>query len=153
VQFRELFKTLLELQQERKVKHIGLFNIEPEQFSQALNLGHFVSVQNNYNVCNQESEDVLRLCEQYNIVFIPYFTVGGDRQEVIANEMVIAIAQKHQATTHQIALAWLLNHSTNIVPIPGTSSIAHLEENIESLNIKLDPEDVLQLDGISANVS
>jgi len=153
VPFEESFKTLLELQQSGKIKHIGLSNIRPEQFSQAVNLGSFVSVQNNYNVFNREHEDVLRLCEQYSLAFIPYFPVGGNRQGGPADEVVEAIAVKHQATTHQIALAWLLNHSPNIVPIPGTSSINHLQENIASVNIKLDEEDVNRLNSISNNVS
>ncbi len=153
VPFEESFKTLLELQQRGKIKHIGLSNIRPEQFSQAVNLGSFVSVQNNYNVFNREHEDVLRLCEQHSLAFIPYFPVGGNRQGGPADEVVEAIVLKHQATVHQIALAWLLNHSPNIVPIPGTSSINHLQENIASVNIELDEEDVSRLDSISNNVS
>ena len=153
VPFEESFKTLLELQQRGKIKHIGLSNIRPEQFSQAVNLGSFVSVQNNYNVFNREHEDVLRLCEQHSLAFIPYFPVGGNRQGGPADEVVEAIVLKHQATVHQIALAWLLNHSPNIVPIPGTSSINHLQENIASVNTELDEEDVSRLDSISNNVS
>lgn len=153
VPFDQSFKTLLELQQEGKIKHIGLSNIEPEQFSQALNLGNFVSVQNNYNVFNREHEDILKLCEQHGMAFIPYFPVGGNRLDGPADEIVASIAQKHQATNHQIALAWLLNHSTNIVPIPGTSSLLHLEENVASVNIKLEADDIERLDGIATNVS
>jgi aryl-alcohol dehydrogenase-like predicted oxidoreductase len=153
VPFEESFKTLLELQQRGKIKHIGLSNIRPEQFSKAVNLGSFVSVQNNYNVFNREHEDVLRLCEQHSLAFIPYFPVGGNRQGGPVDEVVEAIALKHQATVHQIALAWLIKHSPNIVPIPGTSSINHLQENIASVNIELDEEDVSRLDSISNNVS
>ena len=153
VPFEESFKTLLELQQRGKIKHIGLSNIRPEQFSQAVNLGSFVSVQNNYNVFNREHEDVLRLCEQHSLAFIPYFPVGGNRQGGPVDEVVEDIALKHQATVHQIALAWLIKHSPNIVPIPGTSSINHLQENIASVNIELDEEDVSRLDSISNNVS
>jgi aryl-alcohol dehydrogenase-like predicted oxidoreductase len=153
VPFEESFKALLDLQGQGKIKYIGLSNIEPEHFSQAVNLGHFVSVQNNYNVFNREHEDVLRLCEQHGVAFIPYFPMGGNRQDGPENEIVVAIAQKHQATIHQIALAWLLNHPANTLPIPGTGSINHLKENIASVNIKLDSTDIEQLDSIATNVS
>ncbi len=85
VPFEDSFRTLLDLQKEGKIRHIGLSNIEPEHFMKALNMGSFVSVQNNYNVLNREHEDVLRLCEQHRIAFIPYFPIGGGMQPLSAN--------------------------------------------------------------------
>ena len=153
VPFEESFQTMLDLQKEGKIKDIGLSNIEPENFETALNMGSFVSVQNNYNVFNREHEDVLRLCEEHSIAFIPYFPVGGNIAGGLGNELLSQVAQKYQATNHQIALSWLLNHSDNIVPIPGTSSIEHLKQNIAIGDVKLDNEDIEILDGLSGNIS
>lgn len=153
VPFEESFKTLLDLQREGKIRHIGLSNIEPAHFSQAMNMGHFVSVQNHYNLFNREHEDVMRLCEQYGQIFIPYFPVGGNRGNGVKDTIINAVAEKHQATNHQIALAWILNHSTCTLPIAGTSSIQHLKDNLEAVRIDLDDEDIKQLDSIATNVS
>ena len=153
VSFEESYKTLLELQKEGKIRHIGLSNIEPEHFEAALQMGKFVSVQNNYNVFNREHEDVLRLCEANDIAFIPYFPIAGDGPDKVDTELLNRIASNHQASSRQVALAWLLNHSDHILPIPGTSSISHLEENLGSLKLQLDGQEVSQLDAMSSNVS
>lgn len=153
VPFEESFATLLDLQREGKIKQIGLSNIEPEDFNAALNMGHFVSVQNNYNLFNREHEDVLRMCEQHGIAFIPYFPVCGNLSKGPEHDLVMALSTKYECTPHQIALAWLLEHSANLLPIPGTSSIDHLEENVSSAHISLDDSDVAALDRIAINVS
>lgn len=153
VPFEESFSTLLDLQREGKIKQIGLSNIEPEDFKAAINMGHFVSVQNNYNLFNREHEDVLRMCEQHGIVFIPYFPVGGNLPDGPAHNLVSSLSTKYECTPHQIALAWLLEHSGNLLPIPGTSSIEHLEENVAAAHISLDDSDVDALDKLSVNVS
>lgn len=150
VPFEESFSTLLDLQREGKIRHIGLSNIEPEHFRIAINMGQVVSVQNHYNLLNREHEDVLNLCERHGIVFIPYFPVGGNNSAGLNNKIIDNIAKVHEASTYQIALAWLLNHSSNILPIPGTSSINHLLENVASVKIKLSKEQVEQLDLIDA---
>lgn len=152
VPFEESFQTMLDLQKEGKIKDIGLSNIEPEHFQMALNMGRFVSVQNNYNVINREHEDILRLCEEHGIAFIPYFPVGGNIGGP-SSETISDIAEKYGVTNHQIALAWLLNHSDAILPIPGTSRIKHLEENVAAGNIKLESADVKTLDNLATNVS
>jgi pyridoxine 4-dehydrogenase len=149
VPFEESYRTMLDLQREGKVRHLGLSNIEPEHFKLATEMGEFVSVQNNYNVFNREHEDVLALCEQNGIAFIPYFPVGGGQSDM-QESVLLAIAKKHGVSTHQIALAWLLAHSPVMLPIPGTSSIAHLEENVLATNIQLSPEDMDALDSIAS---
>jgi len=149
VSFKDSYSTLLELQREGKIRHIGLSNIEPEHFMEALNMGPFVSVQNNYNVLNREHEDVLRLCEEHEVAFIPYFPMGGNQPGGVADQVLNHIADKNDVTTHQVALAWLLAHSPVMLPIPGTSSIEHLEQNVAAASLKLDDEDMQQLDALA----
>ena len=152
IPFEESFQTLIDMQREGKITNIGLSNIEPENFLKAMNMGRFESVQNNYNVFNREHEDVLRLCEKHSVAFIPYFPVGGNTGS-IKNKNLEKIALKYDASPHQIALAWLLDHSSVMLPIPGTSSLEHLEENILAADIELDDEDIETLDSLSDNAS
>ena len=151
VPFKDSFATLLELQSEGKIRHIGLSNIRPEHFQTALDMGgKFVSVQNHYNILNREHEAVLQLCEEHDIAFIPYFPMGGGPSRGgVEHEVLDAIARKHDATSRQIALAWLLAHSPQILPIPGTSSLEHLETNVAAASIKLASEDIERLDRLS----
>jgi aryl-alcohol dehydrogenase-like predicted oxidoreductase len=149
VPFKDSFATLLELQSEGKIRHIGLSNIGPEHFTTAMGMGKFVSVQNNYNVLNREHEEVLQLCQEQGIAFIPYFPVGGGQPGGVADRVLIDVAEKHDATVHQVALAWLLAHSPVTLPIPGTSSAGHLEENIGAGRLKLDSNDIERLDSLS----
>jgi pyridoxine 4-dehydrogenase len=148
VPFEDSFQTLLDLQQAGKIRSIGLSNIEPEHFEKALRMGSFVSVQNNYNILNRDHEDILKLCEQHNVVFIPYFPIGGNQENGLAGEVLSRVASTHSVTPRQVALAWLLAHSPVTLPIPGTSSIQHLEENVAAAAINLTPEDMAQLDSI-----
>jgi aryl-alcohol dehydrogenase-like predicted oxidoreductase len=107
-----------------------------------------VSVQNNYSVLNRDSEDVLRLCEEKGVMFIPYFPIGGNTGGL--NEQVLqSVADKHGATVRQIGLAWLLQHSPVMVPIPGTANVTHLEENMRAVEITLDDQDIERLDGLA----
>jgi pyridoxine 4-dehydrogenase len=149
VPFEDSFQTLLDLQKAGKIRYIGLSNIEPEHFKIALSMGKFVSVQNNYNILNREHEDVLRLCEQNNIAFIPYFPMGGNQENGLADEVLSDVADKYEVSPRQIGLAWLLAHSPITLPIPGTSSKKHLEENVAAAAIKLGPEDLARLDNIN----
>jgi pyridoxine 4-dehydrogenase len=109
-----------------------------------------VSVQNMYSVDNRIWEGVLNYCEDNNIAFIPWFPLNAGN--VASQEKLQQVADKHGATVHQVALNWLLNHSKNILLIPGTSSVAHLEENMKTADITLDAEDIDELDGISPPV-
>jgi len=135
VPYAEQVGAAKQFQDEGKVRHIGISNVSLEQLRIAQSVAQIVSVQNQYNASNRASEDVLKACEQDKIVFIPWFPVAaGDIHE---HDAVSQIAKEKNATPYQIALAWLLRHSPVMLPIPGTSSIAHLEENIAAGAIEL----------------
>lgn len=149
VPFTDSVKTFFELQKAGKVKHVGLSNVTTDQLKQALELGEIVSVQNNYSVLNREHEAVLQLCEDHGIAFIPYFPIGGNTGG-LSEQVLGSIAQKHDATVRQIGLAWLLQHSPVMLPIPGTGSVAHLEENMRAADIELTVDDIAELDSLAA---
>jgi aryl-alcohol dehydrogenase-like predicted oxidoreductase len=143
VPFEDSIKTLVELQKAGKIRHLGLSNVTVDQIKTAQTMTDIVSVQNRYNAgASANSEEVLQYCQSQGIAFIPYFPIGGDGTNL---DMLEGVAKKHHATVRQIALAWLLTHSPVMLPIPGTSSIGHLEENIASTDIKLDKEDMDEL--------
>src|SRR5947209_16987920 len=120
---------LAELQDEGKIRHIGLSNVGVEEIERAQEIAPIVSVQNHYNVNDRASEDVLRFCEQAGIAFLPYFPLAtGELAE--SGTALAEIASAHGATPAQVALAWLLRHSPVTLPIPGTSQIAHFDENV-----------------------
>lgn len=148
VKFHESLQALINFKDAGKIRHIGLSNVEPENLEEALNMTEIVSVQNNYNVANREHDDVLKMCEENSIAFIPYFPLGhGDLTS--RNGPLAEVAEKYQATTGQIALAWLLMKSKIMLPIPGTSSLEHLHENIAAANIVLKPEDLETLETLT----
>jgi len=145
VPFKDSLQTLIDLKNEGKIKHIGLSNIEPEHLREALQMTQIASVQNNYNLANREHDDVLMRCEQHGVVFIPYFPLGsGDLTK--PDGPLADMAKKYDATTGQVALAWLLAHSPVMLPIPGTSSLEHLAENVGACNIQFDASDKAELD-------
>lgn len=147
VPFDESIGALRELRDAGKVRRIGLSNVDRDQVARAREIVEIESVQNNYNLRNRESEPVLRYCEEHGMTFIPYFPLdAGD----IGHETLEAIAREQRATPFQIALAWLLRHSPCAVPIPGTSSIAHLEENVASAKIALTDAQYEQLSALPA---
>jgi aryl-alcohol dehydrogenase-like predicted oxidoreductase len=126
------------MQQEGKIRHVGLSNVTPEQLAIGRGLVEVVSVQNEYNVFDRSSEEVLEICEAENIGFIPWFPVGAGK---IETKKLDQVAPKYEATSYQIALAWLLKRSPVMLPIPGTASLAHLEENVAASAIDLSDED------------
>ena len=143
VPFEESIQALVEIQKEGKIRHLGLSNVTVDQIKVAQSMTDIVSVQNRYNIgISAASEDVLQYCQSQGIAFIPYFPIGGDGTNL---DMLEGVAKKHNATVRQIALAWLLAHSPVMLPIPGTSSIEHLEENIAAADIKLDEQDLAEL--------
>ena len=132
---------LKELQDEGKIRHIGISNVSLEEFERAREVVEVVTVQNRYSLVDRHSEDVLEACEELGIGFIPWFPLAtGD----LANPggPLDEIARAHDATPGQVALAWLLARSRVILPIPGTSSVAHLEENVAARDLRLTDEDV-----------
>lgn len=147
VDYRSSLQTLIDLKNEGKIRHIGISNVAPENLEQALKMTEIAGVQNRYNVLERDSEEVLRICEENGIAFIPYFPMGGGRWAQ-GNETLKKVAERHQATVGQIALAWLLARSKIILPIPGTSSLEHLRENIAAANIELTPEDMEALENL-----
>ena len=141
------FGFLQQAQKDGLIKHIGLSEVDVDMIKKAQEFFEVVSVQNKYSVDNREWEHVLQYCKAHNIAFIPWFPLSGGN--VAVQDKLKQIAGKHEATVHQVALNWLLNHSDNILLIPGTSSIAHLEENMESISLELSEEDIRELNSIS----
>ena len=153
VPLRDSLLALKDLQAKGKIRHIGISNVSVEQLKEAMEIVNIVSVQNHYNVANRSSEDVLQECERQGIAFLPYFPIGGGgwtaEDNLTTHDSPLSeIAKAHSATPGQIALAWLLHHSPVIIPIPGTASIEHLEENTAALDIELSSEEVVQIEAL-----
>lgn len=142
------FEFLQKAQQEGKIKHIGLSEVGVDDIKKAQEFFEVVSVQNMYSVDNRKWEPVLQYCKAHNIAFIPWFPLNAGN--VASQDKLKQIAEKHGATVHQVALNWLLNHAENILLIPGTSSVAHLEENMQATTVELSDDDVSELNSISA---
>jgi pyridoxine 4-dehydrogenase len=148
VPFEEQIGALRKLRDEGKIRLIGLSNVDLEQVRRAERIVEIASVQNSYNVGNRTGEPVLEHCELNEITFIPYFPLdGGDLHTI---EALTPIARAHQATIWQIGLAWLLARSPAMLPIPGTSSLVHLEENVAASGIALSQSELAALDGVAA---
>ncbi len=135
VPFEEQVGALKELQDAGKIRFAGLSNVDLEQLERARRIVDVVSVQNSYNVGHRVSDPVLAYCESHSIAFIPFFPIdAGDIHEI---ESLAPIAASHDATVYQVALAWLLRRSPVMLPIPGTSSQVHLEENVAAAALDL----------------
>lgn len=141
------FEFLQKAQQDGKVKHLGLSEVSVEDIQKAQEFFEVVSVQNMYSVDNRKWEPVLQYCKEHNIAFIPWYPIGGGN--VSANETLQRVADKKGASKHQVALSWLLHHADNILLIPGTSSVSHLEENIKAGEIELTEQDMEELGAIA----
>ncbi|MCW2525671.1 MAG: putative oxidoreductase [Pseudonocardiales bacterium] len=143
VPYADTVGAFVELQQAGKVRHIGVSNVSAEQLALAQTLCTVVSVQNKYNAGERNSDEVLAICESSGIPFIPWQPmVVGDA----AKAAVAAVAAEHGATSEQVALAWLLQRSPILLPIPGTSNVSHLDANIDAAWLKLSESDVARLD-------
>jgi aryl-alcohol dehydrogenase-like predicted oxidoreductase len=136
--------TLKDLQAQGKIKHIGLSEVSVRQIQHAQTLAPIVSVQNRYSLADRGSEDVLEFCEREKIGFIPWFPLAAGQLSG-ADSSVSRTAAQLKATPSQVALAWLLARSPVILPIPGTSSVKHLEENIAAAGLKIDEDTVRAL--------
>jgi pyridoxine 4-dehydrogenase len=140
---------LAELQAEGKIRHIGLSNVDVEELERAQQIVSVASVQNHYNVFDRASEDVLRFCEESGIAFLPYFPLAaGDLAR--PGSALAEIAGRHGATPAQVSLAWLLQHAPVTLPIPGTSSAAHFDENREAAELELEEDELEALDELAA---
>jgi pyridoxine 4-dehydrogenase len=144
VPYEDSVGALKDLQDEGKIKHVGVSNVSLEELEQARGIVEVVTVQNRYNVTDRHSEDVLDECEEAGIGFIPWFPLATGKLARPGGPLD-RIAQQHDATPGQIALAWLLARSPVMLPIPGTSSVEHLEENVAAAQIELSPEEVEEI--------
>ncbi len=137
--------TLTDLRDEGKIAHIGLSEISVEQLDEVQEIAEVVSVQNHYNLENRDAADVLEACEERRIGFIPWFPLAsGDLLR--DGSPLEEIAERHDASPAQIALAWLLARSEVMLPIPGTSSVDHLEDNLAAAEIELSADEVSELE-------
>lgn len=142
------FEFLAKAQSDGRVKHLGLSEVSVEEIKQAQKHFKVVSVQNRYSVSDRRWEPVLDYCKEQNIAFIPFLPMGGGK-EMRGEAVLQEVARRYDATTRQIALSWLLHHSDNILLIPGTSNISHLEENMAAGGIQLSDGDIQILDAIA----
>jgi aryl-alcohol dehydrogenase-like predicted oxidoreductase len=136
VPVEESLGVIKKLQEQGKIRHVGLSEVKPDEIDQARNLIEIVSVQNQYNIGDRRHEDVVDYCTKNNIAFIPWFPVAAGKLAQPGGKLDTA-AKRHDATVSQISLAWLLHRSPVILPIPGTSSLEHLEENIAAASVTL----------------
>jgi pyridoxine 4-dehydrogenase len=147
--FAESVGALAELQAEGKIRHVGLSNVSVAQLDEARRIVEIASVQNEYNLGNRDCEDVLEACEREGIAFLPWYPLGAGKLARPGGP-VEEIAAAHRATPAQVALAWLLQRSVTgagpvTIPIPGTSSLAHLEENLGARDLTLTDEELARL--------
>ena len=143
-------EALANMQSEGKIRFIALSNVTVEHIERAQKIVPIVSVQNRYSFADREWDDVVDYCERNGIAFIPWFPLGAG---TVAGRVLERIAKARQTKPIQVALAWLLKRSPMMLPIPGTSSLAHLEENVQAASLQLTEEESLELTGIAALAS
>ena len=144
VPFMDSVGALADAQRAGKIRHIGVSNFNVAELERARKVATIVSVQNEYNLGNRESEPVLERCGKLGIAFLPWYPLGAGA--VLRSSGMKRLSKKTKATPAQLALAWLLARSPVMLPIPGTSSIRHLEENVAAANLKLSKEDLAALE-------
>ena len=145
VPLEESVGALAELRDEGKIRHVGLSNVGRRHIAEAQKIVPIVSVQNRYSLTARDSEEVLKACEEQGLGFIPWFPLdaGG-----IAKDAIEEVARRHSATPMHVALAWLLQHSPATLPIPGTSNVAHLDENVAAASLELSDDDLSSLEDV-----
>ncbi|MBU6336565.1 MAG: aldo/keto reductase [Acidobacteria bacterium] len=147
IPYAESVGALAELQREGLIRHVGISNVDSVQLEVALDIVDVVSVQNRFSISDRGSLEVLLACERHGLAFLPWFPlVAGSLEE---DEVIDRIAARHDATRYQVAIAWLLQRSPVMLPIPGTSSISHLEENVAAGAIRLSEEEMLELEAVA----
>jgi aryl-alcohol dehydrogenase-like predicted oxidoreductase len=146
VGLEESVSALHELRDEGKIRHVGLSNVDAEELARARRIVPIVSVQNRYSLAARSYDTVLAACERDGLAFIPWYPLAAG--DLPARRVQLGpIATRHRATPAQVALAWLLHRSPVMLPIPGTSSIAHLEENVAAAHLRLSEGDLAELSG------
>ncbi len=143
VPFTESVGALVDMQQEGLIRLIGLSNVSLAQLEEARSLTDIATVQNRFNLYDQASREILKVCEQLDIGFIPYAPLVAGK---LPQDPLEEVARVHQATPAQVALAWLLQRSPVVLPIPGTSRVTHLEENVAASTLVLSREELERLD-------
>ena len=146
VAFEDQMEFLQKAQEEGLIKHIGLSEVSTEEIKRAQEYVKVVSVQNKYSVDYRKWEDELQYCRQNDIAFIPWNPINAGNVKSL--EKLNQIAEKYEASAHQLALSWLLHHAPNILLIPGTSKVEHLEQNFEASELSISKEDMAELDKI-----
>jgi pyridoxine 4-dehydrogenase len=146
VPFDASVETLAELQAGGKIRFVALSNVTKEHIERARKIVPIVSVQNRYSFADREWDYVVDYCERNGIAFIPWSPLGSGK---VGGMLLERIAKTHEKTTRQVALAWLLRRSPVMLPIPGTSSIEHLEENVQAASLRLTDEEYLELTGVT----
>ncbi|GGL54921.1 aldo/keto reductase [Halocalculus aciditolerans] len=145
--FEDSVHAFAELKDEGLVEHVGLSNVSVDQLEEAREIVDVATVQNEYSIGNREHQDVLDACEDYGIGFIPYAPVGwGAGFDGDTGDALEEVADAHDASVYQVALAWLLDTSPVTLPIPGTSSVDHLEQNVAASQLELTDDDRAKLD-------
>src|ERR1700761_2090578 len=145
VPVEESLRVIAKLQKEGKIRHVGLSEVKPAEIDRARKVIDIVSVQNLYNLGDRQHEDVLEYCEKHGLAFIPWFPVAAGKLAAPGGKLD-AIAKHHGATVAQLSIAWLLHRSPVVLPIPGTSSVAHLEENLKAAEIFLSDAELKEIE-------
>jgi aryl-alcohol dehydrogenase-like predicted oxidoreductase len=152
VQLAEQLGALEDLRSEGKLELIGVSNVGQAQVEEALDLVDLACVQNGYSILERASEDVLDLCRERDLAFVPFFPLGsaftGGPAQLAGDPVIARVARRRGATPSQVALAWLLHRDARILLIPGTSSVAHLEENLAAADLALDRDDLEALEEV-----
>jgi pyridoxine 4-dehydrogenase len=149
VPLADMLGALIELRDEGLIEAIGISAVTVEQLHEARALTEIACVQNHFSLIDRSGADVLDACRELGIAFVPFFPLGGGdivgTRELLAREAIRAVAARHGATPAQVALAWMLSHGPHVLAIPGTSSVAHLEENVGAGSVELGKEDLSAL--------
>jgi len=145
VPVEESLGVIANLQKQGKIRHVGLSEVKPAEIDQARKVIDIVSVQNLYNVGDRQHEDVVKYCESNKIAFIPWFPVAAGKLAQPGGKLD-EVSKRHGATVSQLSIAWLLHRSPVIIPIPGTSSVAHLEENMKAEEISLSADEMQEIE-------
>ena len=150
ISFEASVETLVELQSQGKIHLIGLSNVTREHIERARKIAKIVSIQNRYSVFDREWENVVDYCEQNKLAFIPWFPLGAGG---VGHDVLARVAQAHRATPMQVALAWALQRSPVMLPIPGTSKVEHSEENVAAAGLRISEEEFRQLEAVNGKTS
>ena len=148
----ESLGALKRMQQQGKIRHIGLSEVTPAEIEDAEKIVPIVTVQNRYSLADRRHEETLTYCERRGIAFLPWYPYAGGKllkPDHPAAQALGRIAARHQATVPQLSLAWLLQRSPVLLPIPGTSKVAHLEENVAAADLKLNPDEWAEVESVA----